>query len=1015
MQQFHSLCPICDQSKYIQTINNIDFADSNLSFSFLEYVLNPIIYVSKFTNEDEKFMMKHQGISNLQFHHYDFYNQAFPVEMDALYGFDFFIQGCQYLMQNQQQMANEHFQMFDKINQFTHTIFKRQIPEYYRFHNKYFNDVCEEVLNIIKSCYPKLETIDNPNVKSFMLRNCQSILQGIENLQFPAQTIYENSFQLLLERKKKLHRCQVQLAYLSRTITEDAILTRTYQTYLQDTTHINQIGAILFTGLINTEKLWEIYFVRLNGEQRLSHISSLIFFLNKQYDDSYIICLLKLGKQLKRFKEYWLSLVIYSFFRKVSIVFQKQFNFNCYLPYLYYQIAKICLYLGQFNEAYQLYLKAYEKSKQLNYKNLYIEIKDSRQFCYKIKYKIMILSLYLQKSVKAIEMVKELLSDGNSMPYHINIFTNYCNQYLQDAKQFNETLKYRKCELFLKHLSKVIKSNLNNIQIPQDDIKQLANVIELKDKDIPKTNLKQKIEFEFKLNSYFSLLQFYLILVCHMRNDQMTTKHYYEKQQIMDQFLQYIDCRLYTTLQNVIEQFQFSQDCIENLLLSYVYQYFSMQELCINRLVQFEKSKQENKKKYSDQESQLFKKIVDNFRSFIRCNREEPFQEQCLPSSDYAELQYSIGIRYLKDGRYREGVEYLKRASCNPAFKDLCTAHLLKVVQQSREDLEIGNSNLRENIGDIFKQIDFDRLQSSQSRRTSYCMEYQRQSFQAESRRSMNYLVESQALSQISRSNSLVQDSIYYTLWQLKYFLMDQEITDLIDRIEEEFPNVQQLNQQSFQNKYPNYKEITPDVTFFSNDNEKIVMKTKQITEMQFEKIKSKLKDFLIEILAQVLVNKCNYRGFAQLISLQYQINICQSYASSLKFYLIFPYYEPMVKMDIQQLRDLTLSIQILNQNKIIHRDLKPNNILMKNGNPVIIDFDCSYYWEPNLQQWLRGKGLTTKYYPANDIEQDKIDIYSLGIIAKESVENCPEAFYTGATQEYSSRSSLLQLQEILN
>lgn len=41
----------------------------------------------------------------------------------------------------------------------------------------------------------------------------------------------------------------------------------------------------------------------------------------------------------------------------------------------------------------------------------------------------------------------------------------------------------------------------------------------------------------------------------------------------------------------------------------------------------------------------------------------------------------------------------------------------------------------------------------------------------------------------------------------------------------------------------------------------------------------------------------------------------------------------------------------------------------MNNGYPIIIDFDCSYFWEPKLEKWLRGKGLTTKYYPENDIE----------------------------------------------
>ncbi|CAD8183643.1 unnamed protein product [Paramecium pentaurelia] len=1013
MQQLHYLCPLCNQSQYCQTISMIQFADSNLSSTFLEYVLNPIIYVYKFTIEDQNFMTKQKCIQNLQFHHYDHFNQAFPIDIDVLYGFDFFIQGCQLLIENQFPEANEHFEIFDKINQFTQSIFNRQIPVYSRFNNKYFNDVCDGLLNILKSSYQKLETIDNPKIKQFMLQRCQQILQSIESFQCSIQTFNENSLQLTQDRKYKLHRSQVQLACLSGNFTEDALFTPIYQRFLQDDTHINQIGAILFTGLSQSTKLWEIFFNKLNGEQRLSHITSLVYYLNKQYDDSYLICVLKLGKGLKRFKEYWLSLVIFSFFRKVTIVFQKQFNFNAYLPFLYDQIAKICLYLGQFNEGYQNYLKAYEKLKNNN--QIYIESKDKRKFSQKLKYKIMILSLFLQKSDKAIEIVKELQSDEIGMPYHINIFINYFKKYLDDISRYNDSQRYRKCDQFLKHLSKIVRSNLSSIQIPNDDIKQISNVIELKDKDIPKAIIKQKIEYQFKLNSYFQILQFYLNLVCHIRNDQLSSKYYYEQQDMLEQFIRYIDYKLYSTLHNVIDQFPFPQDCYENLLMCHFYQYISMYDQCNNRLIQYEKSKKENRKKYNNEESLSFKRIIDNYRCSIQQNREETLLELVLPISNSKEAQYIIGVRYLQDGRYREGVEYLKKAALDPVFKDLCTSHLLKLVQQSREDLQVINSGLfKDNINEIIKQIDFDRLILIQSRRNTLYIEYQRQSFQSEQKKSFNYLVESKSLSQCSRTYSLVQDYMNYTLQELLQILNDQEITELIERIEDDFKNVEQFDSNKFQNRYPKNERIQDNVILFINDNEKVVMKIKEVTEIQLDKLKNKLKDILIEILAQIVVNNLNNRGFAHLISLQYQFNICQAYASNLKFYMIFPYYEPLAKMNIKQLKDLTLSIKTLNNNQIIHRDLKPNNILMQNGNPVIIDFDCSYFWVPKLQKWLRGKGLTNKYYPENDVEQDKVDIYSLGIIASE-IDSCPQEFYQGATKEYENRYSLQKLLEILN
>ncbi|CAD8126791.1 unnamed protein product [Paramecium sonneborni] len=936
--------------------------------------------------------------------------------MDVFYGFDFFIQGCQFLIQTQISEAINHFEIFDKINQFTQPIFKRQIPKCQRFSNNYFNDVCEELLQIIKSCFLKLETLENQQIKQFILDRCSLILQSIENFQFANQQFNEGSLQLTIERKKQLHRSQVKLACIRGNFTQETLFTKTFSTLLsEDISHINQIGAILFTDLALTEKPWEIFFFKINGKQRLSHITSLIYYLNKYYEEPHLFSMLKLGKILKRFKEYWLSLVIFSFLRKVCMVCQKQFDFNPYLPFLYYQIAKICLYLGQFNEAYQFYLKAYKISKQLNNIKLYFDSKNKDKWIFKLKYKLMILSIFQQKSNETIEMIKELLQDeSDGMPYHIRTFTHFCNQYMKDVSHFNKSQKYRKCDQFLIYLSNIVRSNLIGIQIPNEDIKQYANVIELKDKDIPKVTIKQKIEYEFKLNSYFQTLQFYIILVCHMRTDQMISKDYYQKQEILEQFLQYIDCKLYTTLSDVIEKFAFSQDCYENLLLSHFYYDISMFQQCKNSLTQFEKSKKENKKKYSIQESLVFQKIVDNYRYLIQYNNEEMLIEQCIPSTDLSEIQYAIGIRYLNEGRYKEGVEYLKKVSLNNVYKDLCYIHLQKLIQQSREELKmIDQTQNRNDLSEIIRQIDFDRLLKSKSRQNSINEEFYRISYQQQLR-NQNILVDSVSLSQISRSNS-IQDGQFYTLMQFSNLIDDKEIYDLIVRIEQEFPNVEQFDQDNFYKQYPTSNVLTQDVIIFMNDDEKIVMKIKEIIEIYQDQLKSKLKDSLIEILGQIIVNKLNYRGFAQLISLKYQLMISQTNASNLKFYMFFPYYETMSRMDIRQLQDLTLSIKILNHKKIYHRDLKPSNILKKNGNPVIIDFDCSYFWDERLQKWWRGKGLTPQYYPENDIKEDKIDIYQLGKIGREIVENCPEEFYKGAMEEYENRYSLLKLLVILN
>lgn len=74
---------------------------------------------------------------------------------------------------------------------------------------------------------------------------------------------------------------------------------------------------------------------------------------------------MQLGKTLRKLHEYWLALVVYSFFRKLSKIDKLKLNLLHYLPSLCYKLGNISLYLGQFNGAYKLYLESYEKSKSI--------------------------------------------------------------------------------------------------------------------------------------------------------------------------------------------------------------------------------------------------------------------------------------------------------------------------------------------------------------------------------------------------------------------------------------------------------------------------------------------------------------------------------------------------------------------------------------------------------------------------------------------------------------------------
>ncbi len=98
--------------------------------------------------------------------------------------------------------------------------------------------------------------------------------------------------------------------------------------------------------------------------------------------------------------------------------------------------------------------------------------------------------------------------------------------------------------------------------------------------------------------------------------------------------------------------------------------------------------------------------------------------------------------------------------------------------------------------------------------------------------------------------------------------------------------------------------------------------------------------------------------------------------------HIIMDLMSPLVIKDERTfLWQMLSAIDYMHKNDITHADLKPSNILMLEGVPIIIDLGLSFYTSEGSDYNIQTVGYDAPEVRARKEYDEKIDIYSLGMI----------------------------------
>lgn len=121
--------------------------------------------------------------------------------------------------------------------------------------------------------------------------------------------------------------------------------------------------------------------------------------------------------------------------------------------------------------------------------------------------------------------------------------------------------------------------------------------------------------------------------------------------------------------------------------------------------------------------------------------------------------------------------------------------------------------------------------------------------------------------------------------------------------------------------------------------------------------------------------------------------------------------------MDVRLLLHQLLSaVDYMHQNGIIHRDLKPGNIMIDNSDyPLIIDLGLAHYstiGEVSMSTNVQTLGYKAPEILAGDSYDEKIDIFSMGIIACRLIGVRPFDIYATRIEQMDVRIALSRIRD---
>ncbi|KAM3133352.1 3-phosphoinositide dependent protein kinase-1 [Paramecium bursaria] len=423
-------------------------------------------------------------------------------QIDFLYGWDF-------LLKYYELNDERHFNIFKEIVSIdaknNQGLFGDVVITRFEYYVDYLIKKLKEFEKKLREYETKSKATDiqTEQVFQFRLKQFSSFFQQIEK-------IFMNENYKPKESKEdqtcysSFYFHQLLLSALNKKQNLERINSPFYKKFLEQK-GIEFQGLYIFMQFDRCHELWEVFYLNLRTDQKINIISTII----QQFVNDFYLPLLKmlllLAKKMKRMKEYYLSFVLFSMFRRVH----SQNNQQEYMPYVYYQMGKLCLYLKQYNEAFELYTNKqiyYKKSENLT---LYTEKHTEQKFRQKILMKIILVSIFTDhKDTRkiAIEMFMNDHVINKNQQEKLKYTKAPSSQaqfvsYLSDLfHQTDQPLKELKSSQYMQKYCSFIYQTVS-LTIPTRQMQSHANCIELKEK-----NLDQKCESQGILHNILGII-----------------------------------------------------------------------------------------------------------------------------------------------------------------------------------------------------------------------------------------------------------------------------------------------------------------------------------------------------------------------------------------------------------------------------------------------------------------------------------------------------------------------------
>ncbi|KAM3133351.1 hypothetical protein pb186bvf_014512 [Paramecium bursaria] len=998
------LCDQCQSSEYLleqfSKFNINDHKDELGLSDLINYGLNPIapiIYENLRTKVIEKDVDRHLFITLEQICQFQRnFNTREYLQYDFLYGWDYLIK---YFSLANNQASQSHYNIFKLISQ---------------EHNQ--------------PLFRVLENMNLDQTMDFIYQKCQQLLKEIqiqdENEQLAALKSKLKINDLLLQFRVQQFNClfndiekvfannyipnnqNIQNIFyqyfkykilFSALIQQDNIDISNSQIYFKYTAYISiELISINILPQFNiSHKFWEFNFKMLQYPQRISLITNIIDrFRSNQLP---LFNLLLLAKKLKIMKEYYLSLILFSLFRSLS---SKK---SQHLSYVQYQMGKLCLYLKQFEDSFNLYKESLSNLDQLNIKNI-----NSLKLKQKILMKIIIISIFTNHKgtrKQAIEIfMKEFVINGSkknevsatssqaAFVFYISdlfyennkiqlalsesqIMLKYCSfilsissytlptQTLQkktDCQELKKSIIFQNSSTILESLVNAVSKNKRSFMIDRQNSQSLYNKSEQKI-DMP--------EFPEKSNIFNTSLQLLLLIYTNFQSSENSLKYteYLSNKEKITIVLQSMNKQTLDFLPTILKECQITRQ--EQNIQKYQYYYDKFYNAHIFMYL----------RQYPEAEFQINSiNCQDLFKQFQKTNTSD--QQQF--NNEYLRLQTRcmIGLGQLNLPKFQDS---------QMSYEVGCYYYKLFVSNKSQFQYA------EESIKCFNEAITLSSHIKTKNRRNSYhtiSLNHVQKIDKIITGSIINVEQKNNGLFQIPVfNNQITQIKIIQDVGQINQIKIVQNVgylSDLLSIIKDrKFNDQNQLNyintiiaqiqnSQNYigdmRNDFKFLRKLSNQTHLIQNNGELFTLKTINIDCDDENRFLEDFQKVLLEILCLLRIRELDRIECCQLIQFKYELR-----NNHLEIFLLMKYFDTNynIKNQIIQIMD---AIRILNENNIFINHLSACSIYLHNNQPIFTDFSHATFVIDSLVYKVQSQ--------KNQIALIQNDVYYFGCLIYEII-----------------------------